>query len=174
MHEFHINWWDLSNKEAPALGWYLITFVLFVGIIVRYLRKPLALYLEARTLEIRKAMEEAKLAREAAQAKMAEYEKKVAALDAEIAQLKSDFMTRGEQEREAFEKSAHKMAQQITKEAEENLVTEVRHALMSLKSDMADAIIASARVQLESGKESVAAQSNLKTVFNKGASELRN
>jgi F0F1-type ATP synthase membrane subunit b/b' len=173
MHELNINWWDLANKEAPALGWYIITFVIFVGIIVHYVRKPLALYLEARALEIRKAIEEAKLAKEQAYERMAEYEARVAALDQEIANLKREFLARGEQEKKAFEQSAAKLAQQITKEAEENLVTEVRHALLSLKSDMADAIIARARSCLDSNKDK-AAESGLKSVFNQGVSELRN
>lgn len=168
-----INWWDLGNAEAPALGWYIITFAIFVGLLIRFVRKPLSVYLEARARDIKSAIEEAKKAKEEANAKMARYESRLAALDEEIAKLRAEFERRGEQEKANFEKSASHLAQQITKEAEENLVFEVRHALSVLKTNMADAVVNQAKAQLESSKDR-ATEATLKSVFNKGVSELHN
>lgn len=168
-----INWWDFGNAEAPALGWYIITFVIFVALLIHFVRKPLKVYLEARALDIKNAIDEAKKAKEEANAKMAGYESRLAALDEEIKKLKSEFVTRGEQEKANFEKSAAHLAQQITKEAEENLVFEVRHALSVLKTNMADAVVAQAKAQLEASKDR-ATEAALRNVFNKGVSELHN
>jgi hypothetical protein len=65
------------------------------------------------------------------------------------------------------------MAEQITKEAEENLLFEVRHALLTLKTDMAQAVIAKAKAELESTKDRTT-EAALKGVFNKGVRELHN
>jgi F0F1-type ATP synthase membrane subunit b/b' len=171
--EVAINWWEFGNKHAPALGWTYITFFVFVGLIIYLVRKPLQIYLEARAFDIKRAIEEAKKAKEDALSRMAQYEAKLSALDAEIESMKNEFILRGQQEKAAFEKAAAHLSEQITKEAEENLVSEVRHALLSLKSDMADAVIASARAQLDESEDR-AAEASLKSVFNKGVSELHN
>lgn len=167
------NWWDLSNSHEPAYGWWLLTFVIFLGVLIKLLRKPLGVYLEARAADIETAISEAKKAKEEAQARMAEYDAKVAALDAEVATLKAEMTLRGQNEKVAFEKAAKHMAAQIAKEAEESLVAELRQALHTLKSDMASAVIAQAQAHIEATKDA-AAQASLKQVFNKGVSEVQN
>ena len=168
-----INWWDFGNKEAPALGWYLITFAVFIALVVHFVRRPLRVYLETRASDIKRAIDEAKRTKEEALAKMAEYETKLAMLDADIQRIKSEYESRGEREKAEFEKAAMHLSAQITKEAEDNLVSEVRHAVLTLKNDMAQAVVASARSQLDASKDR-AVEAGLKTVFNKGVSELHN
>lgn len=167
------NWWDLSNTHEPAYGWWLLTFIIFVGLVIHFVRKPLGIYLEARSYDIKRAIEEAKRAKEEAIGRMAEYDAKVAALDTQIAELKAEMQSRGLKEKADFEKAASQLAQQITKEAEENLVSEVRHALQTLKSDMANAIVSAAKSQIEASKDR-ATEAGLKNVFNKGVSEVHN
>lgn len=175
MHESAINWWGIGSaySNAPALGWYLLTFGIFVAAVVYFVRRPLLLYLETRALDIERAIEEAKKAKEQAEHRVAEYEARLKALDGEIEKLKAEFLKQGEQEKAAFEKSAAQLASQIAKEAEDNLASEVRRALFSLKSDMADAIVASARRQLE---DSADAKTNegLRSAFTQGVSDVRN
>jgi F-type H+-transporting ATPase subunit b len=131
------------------------------------------LYLETRAIDIERAIEEAKLAKETAEKRVAEYEAKLKSLDGEIEKLKSEFLRQGEQEKAAFEKNAADLAKQVAKEAEDNLAADVRRALFSLKSEMADAIVASARRQLETSSD-VKSQEALKNVFTKGVTELSN
>lgn len=175
MHEAPINWWGLGSafKDAPALGWYLLTFAIFLGLLVYFVRKPLALFLEARSLDVERAIEEAKMAKAQAEGRAAEYEARLRAIDGEVERLKAEFLKQGAAEKVAFEKSAAQLALQITKEAEENLVAEVRRALFSLKSDMADAVIAAAQHQLEK-TSGTSADDSLKQVFTRDVSELRN
>lgn len=175
MHNEAINWWGIGGayKDAPALGWYLLTFAIFLMALIYFIRKPLMLFLETRALDIERAIEEAKIAKAQAEKRVVEYEQRLKALDGEIEKLKADFLKQGEQEKAAFEKTAADLSAQIAKEAEENLVAEVRRALFSLKSDMADAIIASARSQLEKTTDENANDA-LKQVFKAGVTELRN
>ena len=60
-HTPEVNWWGLGGEysEAPAMGWLLITFVIFVYVMARVIKKPLASYLETRSKDIQKAVEEA-------------------------------------------------------------------------------------------------------------------
>lgn len=170
-----INWWGLGSayKDTPALGWYMLTFVIFIWALVYFARKPMMLLLETRALNVEKAIEEAKRAKTQAEEKIAKYELRLKALDGEIANLKSEFLKQGEIEKAAFEKSANDLAVQIAKEAEDNLASEVRRALLSLKSEMAEAIISATRVQIQDSGN-LTAEADLKKVFIRDVSELKN
>jgi F-type H+-transporting ATPase subunit b len=175
VHESSINWWGIGSaySDAPALGWFLLTFAIFLFAVVYFVRKPLLLYLETRALDIERAIEEAKKAKAEAERRVGEYEARLRALDGEIEKLKAEFLKQGEQEKAAFERSAAQLAAQIAKEAEDNLASEVRRALFSLKSDMADAIIGLARRQLETSGDAKANE-GLSKVFAQGVSDIRN
>lgn len=154
MHEVSgaINWWGLGSayREAPALGWYILTFAIFVAGLISFIRKPLSLYLEARSMDIRKAIEEAKKAKEAADLQLREYEKRLLKLDDEIVQMRADFKTQGEIEKARLKESAEKMALLIAKETEETLLTEMRQAAAALQKQAVEEIVGLARQRLES------------------------
>ena len=175
MHDEAINWWGIGSayKDAPALGWYALSFVIFLFLLVRFVRKPLVLYLETRALDIKNAIEEAAIAKNEAKERVKEYEARLSALDGEIEKLKVEFLRQGELEQAEFEKSARLLAEQIAREAEDNLASEVRRALLSLKSEMADAIIALARTQLEKSTDA-GADLELRNLFTQGINDLRN
>jgi F-type H+-transporting ATPase subunit b len=145
-----LNWWGLGSayKENPAIGWMLLTFGVFIFLIRHFVRKPLGEFLQARSAGIKNAIEEGRLAREEAAAKLAQYERRLLELDAEIARLKADFAHQGELEKAKLKLEAEKVAAQMMKDAEQTLKAEVSRALHELKAEIALKLMDSAKASL--------------------------
>ncbi|MEI6805029.1 MAG: ATP synthase F0 subunit B [Myxococcaceae bacterium] len=141
-----LNWWGIGSayKNSPAIGWTLLTFGIFVFFVIRFTKKPLALFLEERSDNIKNAIEEAKLAKLDAAAKLKQYEQRLLDLDAEILKMKSDFQHQGELERSRLKLDATKIAEQIQKESAESLKAEVSRALLDLKQEIAHRVLLAA------------------------------
>ncbi len=132
-----INWWQMGSEFAdrPAFGWYSLTFLMFVIILFYAVRKPLMLYLEARSKDIRTAIEEAKRAKADADQKLKEYDGRLAGLDQELEKMRADFAKQGELEKAELLKAAEKLAEQIGKDAEEQISAELRQAKNQLRAE---------------------------------------
>ncbi|MBI1944897.1 MAG: ATP synthase F0 subunit B [Deltaproteobacteria bacterium] len=144
------NWWGVgaAYAESPALGLLSITFFAFLGVLVVALKKPLALYLENRADTVKKAIEEAKRARDAAEARARDAEAKLAALGGEVLRLKADFEAQGKAEAERLEKLAHDAAARIAKDAEDTIAAEAQRAQLVLRQE-------AARLALELAEERI-------------------
>lgn len=145
-----LNWWGIGSayKDSPAIGWTLITFVIFVAFITKFAKKPLGAFLQERSDLIKNSIEEAKRAKLDAAAKLKQYEQRLLELDAEIIKMRSDFQHQGELERARLQQDAEKIAEQIRKESEQSLKAEVAKALHALKQEIAEKILATAQKNL--------------------------
>lgn len=137
-HEPHVsNWWGFGDKyaETPALGWLTITFLIFAGGVVYFVRKPLSQHLMARADTVEKAIAEATKAKEDAERRAREAEAKLAALDGEVKKMKADFESQGKAEAERMEKAAVEMSARIAKDAEDTIVAETERAREALRAE---------------------------------------
>ena len=143
MSSHHINWWSLgsAHSENPAMGWYVITFIVFVAGLIYYLRPPLTLFFETRSNDIKKAIEEARMAKVESEAKLRECEARLQSLDAEIAKMKSEFMRQGEIEREQLKEASQAMATQIAKDAQDTIAAEIHHAKTMIKKHLVASVM---------------------------------
>lgn len=153
VHHPHVsNWWHFGDayKETPALGWLAITFVVFVVGLIAVAKKPMNVFLENRADAVRKAIEEATRAKADAERRAREAEEKLAALDAEVRRMKSDFESQGKAELERLEKVGRDTAARIAKDAEDTIAAEVDRARTVLRAE-------AARLALESAEERIKA-----------------
>lgn len=148
-----LNWWGLGSayQNNPAMGWMLVTFSIFLFATYRFIRRPLADYLQARSDAIRNAIQEGARAREEAESKLKLYENRLLQLDAEIAKMKADFAHQGELEKARLKIEAEQIAGQMLKESEQSMKAEVSRALHDLKKEVADKILASAHQKMPLG-----------------------
>lgn len=133
------NWWHVGPEwaESPALGMLSITFVIFVAILVAVLRPRISLMLQGRAHDVKKAIEEATRAKEAAQLREREANAKLAALGDEMKKLRADFESQGKAELERLEKMAQDAAVRIAKDAEDTITAESERARTSLRAEAA-------------------------------------
>lgn len=150
-HEPHVaNWWGVGPEyaHAPALGFVMITFAVFVGALVYFLRPRIGVLLENRADTVKKAIEEARRAKDAAEARAREAEQKLQSLETEMKRLKADFEQQGQAELERVEKLAHEAAARISRDAEETIAAEAERARLTLRGE-------AARLALELAEEKI-------------------
>jgi len=73
-----------SSNESRDLIYKIVNFLILVGALVYFLRKPAAEYFAARSVAIRKGIEEGRRALEASEAELRAVEEKLAKLEQEI------------------------------------------------------------------------------------------
>jgi len=113
----------------------VFNFAIVVGILVYYLAKPLKKGLAGRRDDIAKALAESEQVKLAAEAKFAEYDQKLAAANAEIAELSTAIKREGELEKEKIIASARETAIKIEQDAEKAAALEIAKARKQLQTE---------------------------------------
>lgn len=157
-HSGEINWWHLGAeyKDAPALGWLTITFIIFVYMLARVLRQPLSLYLETRSKDIKKQIEEARIAKEASVAKLKLYEEKLRTLDQEIDKMKKAFIDQAESEKRERVRIAKETEERILREADDTIKANFEKSKLKLADEVvAEALVRAKETILNQKREEV-------------------
>ena len=94
-----INWWTWDSHKLP-LGWFIVDFILFAGLMVHFVKKPMISAFENRHNTIKKTIEDNEKAHAAARQTHDEYQSKLANVDAEGNALIERSKTDGNLERE--------------------------------------------------------------------------
>ncbi len=115
----------------------LINFALIAGVVIYFGRKPVRDLFKNRSIEIAKALQESKEARERAADALAEMERKVKDLEAETARLIADAQSRGEKDRQALVEEAKKAASDIQAQVKQGIDVEVQKAKTVLAAEAA-------------------------------------
>ena len=121
---------------GPSLqieGFYLLDFIVFVSLLVFFVRKPIASFTKARRDQILADMDEAKKMREEAEARLKDYEARLANLEGEVEKILADAKAAGEEERNRILVEATRSAERIRKDAEERLEQEGRKLSAELR-----------------------------------------
>ncbi len=113
----------------------VLNFGIVVAILVYFLSKPLKKGLAGRSEDIEKALVEAKQAKEAAEAKFAEYDRKLDQATEEIAEISDAIRREGELEKQKIIANAKEMAAKIEKDAEKAAELEVAKARTELQRE---------------------------------------
>lgn len=156
-HNQGINWWHLGSayKDAPALGWLFLTFLIFVYGLMRVVKKPLGLYLETRSKDIRQQLEEAKLAKEQSEKKLLDYEEKLRLLDHEIDKMKSHFTEQALAEQKERERMRQELEQRIMREADDTIKANYEREKNRLTEEVLEKALAIAEQLIKDNKRDV-------------------
>lgn len=115
----------------------LVNFAIIAFVVVYFMRKPVRDFFKNRSIEIAKAMQESKEARERAVAALAEMERKTKDLEAETDRLISDAKARGEKDKQALMEEGRKMVSDIQTQVKQGIDVEVQKARTSLQIEAA-------------------------------------
>lgn len=129
--------------------WRILNFAGVVAILVYFLRKPLKKGLAGRSEEIEKALTEAKKAKEEAEAKFAEYDRKLDQATEEIAEISEAIRREGELEKQKIIENAKQLAVKIEQDAEKAAELEVAKARRELQQQAAELAVELAEKMLQ-------------------------
>lgn len=129
----------VATGRSPGydLAMKFVNFGILAAILFFALRKPVRQGLADRQEDIKKALEEARKAKEAAEAKYEEYKRKVANLEQEVQQVHADFKAEGERQRDRIVAEAKEAAASIRRQAEAAGANEVKRATDELRAETA-------------------------------------
>jgi F-type H+-transporting ATPase subunit b len=115
----------------------LVNFGIIAFVVVYFMRKPARDFFANRTVEIAKAIEESKAARERAVAALADMERKIKDLEAETGRMVADAQARGEKDRQALLAEGQKVAQEVREQVKQGVDIEVQKARTALAAEAA-------------------------------------
>lgn len=136
-----------EGRQDLAL-WKLANFVLLAGIAGYFIYKKGGAFFTARTAQIRRGLEEAAQARQDAEARYAEMERRLANLAVEIEGLREQAHQESSSESERVRREIERELKKIQEQAEQDISTAAKVARQNLRAYSADLAVALAARQI--------------------------
>ena len=114
----------------------MVNFLILIVLLQRFLYKPLTQFLATRADGIKRSLEEAKAAREAAANAQQEYEARIAATRREAAALRESAVREVEEERQRLLRVSRDEAARLLTEAKVQIEQEVKRAKAELRAEV--------------------------------------
>ena len=114
----------------------LISFLVLLAVLYRFVYKPLVATLDARSAAIKQQLAEAQAAREAAQRQLAEFEAKLQAAQAEAQTVRERALREAAELRERLTAEARQEATRLVESARAEIQQDVRRARAELRAEM--------------------------------------
>ena len=114
----------------------IANFLLLLGLLYRFLFKPLVGALEGRSTAIRQQLAEAQAAREEAQRQLAEFDAKLRAAQAEAQEVRDRALREAAELRERLTTEARAEAARLLETAQTQVAQEVRRARAELRAEV--------------------------------------
>lgn len=114
----------------------VVNFLILIVLLHRFLYKPLTKFLATRADGIKRSLEEAKAAREAAAKAQQEYEARIAATRRESAALRESAIREVEEERQRLLKASRDEAGRLVADAKAQIEQEVKRAKAELREEV--------------------------------------
>ena len=143
-----INWWDWDAKKLPV-GWFIVDFVIFVGLLVHFVKKPLAAAFENRHNAIKKTIEDNEKAHADARQAHDEFQSKLANVDAEGNALIERSKADGALERDKMIEDANAYSERIKVDSKAIVDQEYTQARVRLQAFTALAALGDAEERLK-------------------------
>lgn len=132
-----------SGHELPWMNfvWRIVTVALFVGIIAYFFGKKITGFFKGRTDAIATEITALEERKAEAQQRLAQVEKRIANLDAEREAILAEYKAQGEAAKASIIAQAEKAAIQLAAQAKVTAQNEVKHAMDTMRAEMADKIV---------------------------------
>ncbi|MGH7427904.1 MAG: F0F1 ATP synthase subunit B [Candidatus Methylomirabilaceae bacterium] len=114
----------------------VVNFLILIALLQRFLYKPLTQFLAKRAEGIKRSLDEAKAAREAAAKAQEDYEAKIAATRRDAAAVREAAVREVEEERQRLLKASREEAARLVTEAKGQIEQEVKRAKAELRAEV--------------------------------------
>jgi F-type H+-transporting ATPase subunit b len=127
-------WWNIPSFEA----WRWLNLIIFVGLFIYILRRPVSQAMRARREGIRRDLMRAQEERNAALAKLEEVEARLTRLDAEVASVREQSEREAAEERERIRKSTEEETRKLREQAQREIESAGKAARQELREFAAE------------------------------------
>lgn len=128
-----------EEPMSPPFVLYVFNFLIFYWLLIKYLWPPAKKVAQERHDQIKTALEEAAQLRTQAAEKLADYEKRIKDVDAEIASLVAGIRADAEADKARILEAAKHQAEQMKKDAELRIAAEIELARGRLAEEVSAA-----------------------------------
>ncbi len=125
------------EAEGNGMLWKIVNFAILAVVVIVVWKKFIGKMLNKRGEDIKKALDDAKAAKEAAEKKSAEYSSKLSMLESRIAQMQQEFEAEGEADRKKILAEAEAAAVKIKEQAKLTAGQEVKKAKAEIRAEVA-------------------------------------
>lgn len=139
-----------GGNPIVELGARLLNFGILAGVLVYFLKSPIAAYLSSRSTQIRQDLVAAKELRATATAQLAEIERRMKALPAELEALTAQGAEDVRAERERIAKAAAAERERLLEQTRREIDMRLRIAKRELVEHAAQLAVGAARARIES------------------------
>lgn len=136
-------------EHGPGLFYPMLNLALLIAVLIYFARQPIKDFFAGRRDEIEGALKAAAELRAEAESRYAQWQRKLADLDADLDQIRSQSRDRAETEREQILADAEATAERIRNDARAAVEMEVRSAREALREEAADLAIELAARRLD-------------------------
>jgi F-type H+-transporting ATPase subunit b len=127
-------WWNIPSFEV----WRWVNLIIFVGLFIYILRRPVSEAMRARREGIRRDLMRAQEERNAALAKLEEVEARLVRLDVEVASLHEQSQKEAADERERIRRSTEEETQKLREQAQREIESAGKAARQELREFAAE------------------------------------
>jgi F0F1-type ATP synthase membrane subunit b/b' len=127
-------WWNIPSFEV----WRWLNLLIFVGVFIYILRRPVSEAMRARREGIRRDLMKAQEERNAALAKLTEVEARLAKLDAEVASVREQSEREAAEERERIRRATEEETQKLRVQAQREIESAGKAARQELREFAAE------------------------------------
>ncbi|HUQ32229.1 MAG TPA: ATP synthase F0 subunit B [Pyrinomonadaceae bacterium] len=127
-------WWNIPSFEV----WRWLNLLIFVGLFIYILRRPVSEAMRARREGIRRDLMRAQEERNAALAKLEEVEARLARLDADVASVRQQSEREATEERERIRKSTEEETRKLREQAQREIESAGKAARQELREFAAE------------------------------------
>lgn len=154
---------------------YLVNFLILVGVLGKFLYKPFLNLMETRKQSIVDALDNAEAVNRRADEKMASYDRKIAKLEAEGREIIREAKLKAEEQAEDIIEQANRRAGQIMDRAEKEIEREREKAVLEMREQIAALSLMAAAKIMERDVEVNGQDQIIEQVLEEaGASEWQN
>lgn len=154
---------------------YLVNFLILVGVLGKFLYKPFLNLMETRKQSIVDALDNAEAVNRRADEKMANYDRKIAKLEAEGREIIKEAKLKAEEQANEIIEQANQRASQIMNRAEKEIEREREKAVLEMREQIAVLSLMAAEKIMERDVEVNGQDQIIEQVLEEaGASEWQN
>jgi len=132
----HLNWTDFAYR--------CVAFIILVGVLVKFLRKPIANFFNARREEIQGLLAELEVKTSEARSEQAKVQAKLSSLEQDTRKIVDELIAEGEAEKKKIIETAYREAEYIQQQSQIVIEQEIQTARDNLRNEVADLSVAAA------------------------------